>query len=73
MRAAEMVLARIWPVKRGRPVSLMLPPTKAAADIVAALGAIADAVATGDVTPDEGHAVAGILEAKRKAIETVEL
>jgi hypothetical protein len=44
MRAAEMVLALIWPVKRGRPVSLMLTLIKAAADIVAALGTIADVV-----------------------------
>ena len=27
----------------------------------------------GDITPDEGQAVASILEAKRKAIETVDL
>jgi hypothetical protein len=32
-----------------------------------------DAVGAGDITPDEGHAMASILEAKRKAIETIEL
>jgi len=73
MRAAEIVLARIWPVKKGRPVSLKLPSIKAATDVVAAMGAVADAVGAGDLTPDEGQAVASILEAKRKAIETVEL
>src|SRR5262245_7086507 len=73
MRAAEIILARIWPVKKGRPVSLQLPSIKTAQDVVAAVGVVADAVGTGDITPDEGQAVASILEAKRKAIETVEL
>jgi hypothetical protein len=73
MRAAEIILARIWPVKKGRPVALQLPSIKTAQDVVAAVGMVADAVGAGDITPDEGQAVASILEAKRKAIETVEL
>jgi len=73
MRAAEIVLQRIWPVRKGRSVALTLPAIKTAVDVVAAIGAVADAVARGDLTPDEGNAVASILEAKRKAIETVQL
>ena len=73
MWAAEIILARIWPVKKGRPVSLQLPSIKTAQDVVTAVGAVADAVGAGGITPDEGQAVASILEAKRKAIETVEL
>jgi hypothetical protein len=34
---------------------------------------VADAVAAGDVTPDEASAVASVLEIKRKAIETTVL
>jgi hypothetical protein len=34
---------------------------------------VADAVGAGEITPDEGQAVASILEAKRRAIETVDL
>jgi hypothetical protein len=41
--------------------------------MVIAVGAVADAVGAGEITPDEGQAMASILEAKRKAIETVEL
>jgi len=37
-----------------------------------ALGAIAGAMAAGELTLDEAGAVAGVLEAKRRAIETVE-
>jgi hypothetical protein len=73
MRAAELVLQRIWPARKSRPISLALPAIRSASDIVAAVGAVADAVGAGDITPDEGQAVASILEAKRKAIETVDL
>jgi|SRR5262245_40334627 len=73
MRAGEIVLSRIWPVRKGRPVALKLPSIKTAQDVVAAVGVVADAVGAGDITPNEGQAVASILEAKRKAIETVEL
>ena len=73
MRAAELVLQRIWPARKSRPIALTLPAIQSASDVVAAVGAVADAVGAGDITPDEGQAVASILEAKRKAIETVEL
>ena len=73
MRAAELVLSRIWPARKGRPITLALPSIKNAADIVFALGAVADAVAAGDVTPDEGSAVANVLETKRRSIETADL
>ena len=73
LRAAELVLSRIWPARKGRPVTLDLPKIETAADIVSALGAVADAVAAGDLTPDEGSAVANVLEVKRRTIETVDL
>ena len=41
--------------------------------MVTALGAVADAVAAGDITPDEGSAVANVLETKRRSIETADL
>lgn len=72
-RAAEVILSRCWPARKSRPVSLTLPAIQSAADVVAAVGAVADAVGAGDITPEEGAAVASILEAKRRAIETVEL
>lgn len=73
MAAARIVLERVWPARKARPVFLTLPPIQTAADVVAALGAVADAVGAGEISPDEGAAVASILETKRKAIETVEL
>ena len=54
-------------------MALSLPPIKTAADVVAALGAVADAMAAGELTPEEASAVSGVFEAKRKAIETAAL
>ena len=75
LRAADLVLQRIWPVRKGRPLSLslLLPVIKTAADVVTALGRVADFVGAGEVTPDEGAALAAIFESKRRAIETVDL
>jgi hypothetical protein len=74
LRAADIVLSRVWPVRRGgRPVVFELPPVETAADIVKAVGNVATAVAGGELTPEEGNAVAAILEVKRKAIETTDL
>jgi hypothetical protein len=73
MRAAELVLSRIWPARKSRPVTLKLPAIQSAADVVAAVGAVADAVGAGDITPEEGAAVSAILETKRKAIETTDV
>ena len=73
MAAARIILDRAWPVRRGRPVRLELPELRAPADLAAALGAVAGAVGRGDLSPEEGSAVANVLEAQRKAIETQEL
>lgn len=72
-RAAEIILARVWPIRKGRAVALSIPPIVTATDIVAALGAVVDAVVAGEITPDEGAAVAGVFETKRRAMETTDL
>ena len=59
--------------KNGRAVQMHMPPIAVPGDIVAALGAVAEAVATGELSPEEGAAVAGILEAQRRAVETAEM
>lgn len=72
-RAAEIVLSRVWPARKSRPVSFALPAISTAADVVTALGTVAGAMANGELTPDEAQAVSAVLEGKRRAIETVEL
>ena len=74
VRAAEILLRRVWPERRGRPViGLDLPVMTSAADLAAGLGAVVGAVAAGAISPEEGQAVAGIMEAQRRALETCQL
>jgi hypothetical protein len=75
VRAADLVLSRIWPVGMGRPISLAepLPSIKSAADVVAALDMLAELVGGGELTPDESASVAAIIKTKRTVIETLEL
>ena len=73
VRAADILLRRLWPERKGRPLAVDLPPIGGAADLPAAVGAVVEAVAAGDLTADEGQAIAGILETQRRAIETADL
>ena len=73
LRAAEILLRRLWPERKGRPIPLDLPALEAPADLVRATAAIVEAVAGGDVTPEEGAAVAAIVETHRRVVETEEL
>ncbi|MBF0561789.1 MAG: hypothetical protein HQL37_07160 [Alphaproteobacteria bacterium] len=71
--AGKALLDRLVPMRKGRPVRIDLPPVQTAADVLAAMGTVVAAVGDGELTPDEGAAVAGLLETKRRAIETIEL
>jgi hypothetical protein len=73
MRAAELVLSRAWPMRRGRPVEIDAPEVNDLSDVVSATGAVATAVMQGEITPDEGRALSAVLETQRHAIETIEM
>jgi hypothetical protein len=53
-------------------VTVDLPALDDAAGIARVLGVLVEAVVAGELSPDEGQAVAGILETQRRAIETAE-
>jgi hypothetical protein len=72
-RAAELILSRVWPVRKSRTVALDIHPIAVSTDVVAALGAVATAMSMGEITPDEAAAMASVLEMKRRAIETISL
>lgn len=71
--ALRLCLERIYPVPKGRRVNLALPAVDTAADVSDAQRRTLQALAEGELTPDEAATISGILEAKRRAIETVEL
>ena len=73
MGAARFILERIIPTAKERPVSLALPDIANAEDIAKAQASILKAVGSGELTPNEGAVLAGIVEARRKALETQEL
>lgn len=72
--------SKLWPRKYGdrgeqsMPITLNLPADMTtAAGIAAAADAILRAVSAGNMSPSEGAALAGILETRRRAIETEDL
>ena len=71
--ALRLCLERIAPPRKDSPVRFDLPPMEGAANAAAAMGAILASVASGDLTPGEGSAIAGLVEGYRKALETTEL
>ncbi|MBS1189671.1 MAG: hypothetical protein H6R10_1463 [Rhodocyclaceae bacterium] len=71
--AARFVLDRLCPPMRDRPISIDLPDTRSAEGISKAQQAVLEAVAGGELTPGEGAALAGLVEGRRKALETEEL
>jgi len=71
--ALRLCLERIYPPRKSRPVALKLPAIETAEDVAKAHGTVIAAMAVGDITPDEVNTIAGVLEAKRRSIETCEL
>lgn len=71
--ALRLCLERLFPVRKGRPIQFDLPPVKTAHDILTAQASVLGAVSDGTLTPDEGNTVSGMLETKRRALETVEI
>ncbi|MCM8594869.1 DUF5681 domain-containing protein [Accumulibacter sp.] len=71
--AARLVLERLVPPAKERPVAISLPDTGSADGVAQAQAAILQAVAAGDLLPGEAATLSGIVEARRKALETQEL
>jgi hypothetical protein len=70
--ALRLCMERLAPAVKSRVVNLALPPIETTADILRAQAATIDAMARSEITPDEAATVAGVLELKRRAIETVD-
>lgn len=73
MVAVRLVMDRVAPARKSRPIQIDLPDVGDARGVAQAQAAVVASVAGGDITPDEGMALSGLLEARRKAIETEEL
>lgn len=73
MQAAKIILERKWPVPKGAPVEFELAQVEKPEDISKALSQVLTAVARGDLSPEEGSAVANIIEQHRKGMELADI
>jgi len=71
--AAKIVLDRLIPPAKERPVQVDLPSTATIEGVTAAQNAILQAVADGNLLPGEGQTLSAIVESKRRAIETQDM
>lgn len=70
VQALRICIDRIIPPVRERAVSVDLPSTADAAGCADAQAKIVAAVAAGELLPGEGEALAGLIEHRRRALET---
>ena len=68
VRALEFWLDRLLPKRSGRPIELQLPKIKSASDVPVAMAAVAAAVCSGSITPDEASRLVHLLERYSNAI-----
>ena len=73
MAAIRFVMDRVLPPARSRPIFVDLPPITDAASISSAHAEVLRAVSTGDLLLEEAEALSGLLEARRRSLEAVDL
>jgi hypothetical protein len=70
--ALRLCMERLIPPRKEHPVMFKLPLVTTAAEAAAAVDAILQGVARGQLTPVEGQTIAAILEGRRKTMQTEE-
>jgi hypothetical protein len=73
LKAVELLLDRVWPARRGRPVQIDAPEIRSTADLKPASEALTTAVLSGELTPQEGSNAARVLVAHGDMLELVDL
>jgi hypothetical protein len=71
--AMRLVLDRIVPPRKDRPVMFLLPKLETAGDAVKATAALVEAVSVGDLTPGEAAELSKLVEGFTKAVELHEI
>ena len=71
--ALRLCLDRIAPPRKDTPIEFELPPIATIEEAARASAALLDAVAAGDVTPDEAGRVMALLTAHKQLVESGEL
>ena len=68
--ALRLCLERIAPPRKSRPITLKLPPVVTAEDVASAQSTVISAAADGLLDLSEAAELAGLLESKRRSLET---
>ena len=71
--ALKLCLERIVPQRKSRAVSFDLPPIDRVEDLAGAIGSVLQEASCGRLLLDEAAALVGMMESKRKAMETIDL
>ena len=69
MACLRMMLDRVWPVRKGQPVNVVMPPINSSQDLFPAIIAIWTAIREGRLTPDEASALSIVVGRSIQAIE----
>jgi hypothetical protein len=69
----RIVMERLLPPRKDRPIEIELPKLEKAADAVAVMGSLFDAVAEGKLTPSEAGEMSRMIEGFVKAAELHEM
>jgi hypothetical protein len=64
-----MMLDRVSPLRKGRPIDVDMPPIKSSHDLFAAIAAIWTAIGEGRLTPEEASALSIVVDRSIRAIE----
>ena len=71
--AMRLVMDRIMPPRKDRPVLFALPKLETPADAVKASAALVEAVASGDLTPSEADDLSRLVDRFVRAVETTDV
>jgi hypothetical protein len=71
--ALRLCLERIVPQRKSRAVAFELPRIDRVEDLAGAVGSVLQEVAGGRLFLDEGATLVGMMESKRRAMETIEI
>ncbi len=74
LKAAEMVLQRVWPVRRNRPVEIVDSPSEVdgAPYTIGEHTAVASAMLEGQIAPQDAQAAARVLKSLQEQMEAAE-
>lgn len=73
MTAIRLCLDRIIPIRKSRPIVFDLPKIETPADVVVVFDVLTNAVASGELAPDEAASFQNLLEGRIKAVEQTEI